>query len=982
MKMKLSSTADTTSPILSSGNNMVDIQTIKAAARGRWNEIFQALGGLAPEFLHFDKREGPCPMCGGNTRYRGIDEETGALFCSHCHNGMTNPRSGDGLSALQWLTSKPFYEIRRMMTEHLHLSNNPFNGTPQNGSKELAAEQVKYLTGNPEGLDNLLNIWCGKKPPITLEAVKAYGGRFCRWPAKSPAPHSCVAFVGRDTKDDDDDPRAILLYRNTGEHFPVVGRLGDRKTHLVRGSRESWIYPGTTAELQAATTVVKCEGPTDCLALFAMGLPDGWVAITNACGAKSSSAKKLDYSWAEGKTIVGVGDCDAPGRDGIKQFARAFAKAGAADIRLVTLPYEVTPDHGKDLRDFFCDGHTMDDFLALVEQAERIDAEIIAAWRAEAREKRTGRREIVAGIDESIVIDQAITALATRDNVYQRGGLLVHVVNGIAPPPGIARSGDAPRIVPMKSARIKEHLSDAADWFLTNGEERERIHPPKWVVYGIDARGQWDEIRRIEAVVESPVLRADGTVLQTAGYDQATGIFYKPLISFPTIPQEPSRDDAVASLDSLLEVVRDFPYATEAHRAGWIAGVLTPLARYAISGPAPMFLFDANIRGSGKSLQSDALSIIAAGRPMSRMSLPHDDDEFRKRITAIALAAEPLVLIDNINGVLGNASLDAALTATSWSDRILGQTAMASGVPLYSTWYATGNNVVWAADTSRRTVHIRLESREENPEERSDFLHDNLLAWVRQERPRLTTAAITILAAYHAAGRPDMGLSPWGSFESWSELVRNAVVWVGMPDPGSTRTELASQADREAVALRQLLAGWNEIDPSGAGMTIVEVLRKLDQHLDEFDTVRAALWELSPPKDGKHLNPRSVGMKLHHLRQRVIGGWCLDRKDSGQGAIWVVRQPEVGNVRDTSGTSDTSQKSAPFYAGKNSITQYTPAIWDTGGNSVTSPTSVAKNDGCQHQDIEELPTNDGFLNRQCRQCGKWLRCQKLEGAAP
>lgn len=124
-----------------------------------------------------------------------------------------------------------------------------------------------------------------------------------------------------------------------------------------------------------------------------------------------------------------------------------------------------------------------------------------------------------------------------------------------------------------------------------------------------------------------------------------------------------------------------------------------------LSTVAPLNLFDANVRGCGKSLLTDATSQIVAGREMARMSLPRDDEEFRKRITALAVAGEPLILIDNIAGTLGSASLDAALTATSWSDRILGLTAMASNVPLFATWYATGNNVVLAADTARRTAY-------------------------------------------------------------------------------------------------------------------------------------------------------------------------------------------------------------------------------------------------------------------------------------
>ncbi len=236
-------------------------------------------------------------------------------------------------------------------------------------------------------------------------------------------------------------------------------------------------------------------------------------------------------------------------------------------------------------------------------------------------------------------------------------------------------------------------------------------------------------------MVESPVLRADGTILQTPGYDETTGLMFRPDAQFPPAVDTLTRSDAEKAVQTLLEVVGDFPFATDAHRAAWLAATLTPLARFAYHGCSPLFLIDANVRGSGKSLLTDATSLIVAGREMARMSLPRDDDEFRKRITAIAVAGEPLILIDNIVGTLGSASLDAALTATSWSDRILGQTAMASCVPLFATWYATGNNIVLAADTARRTLHIRLESPEENPEERSGFRHADLLTWVRAERP-------------------------------------------------------------------------------------------------------------------------------------------------------------------------------------------------------------------------------------------------------
>ena len=37
--------------------------------------------------------------------------------------------------------------------------------------------------------------------------------------------------------------------------------------------------------------------------------------------------------------------------------------------------------------------------------------------------------------------------------------------------------------------------------------------------------------------------------------------------------------------------------------------------------------------------------------------------------------------------------------------------------------------------------------------------------------------------------------TPFGSFEGWSHLVREAIVWAGQPDPCSTRAKLAESSD-------------------------------------------------------------------------------------------------------------------------------------------------------------------------------------------
>jgi hypothetical protein len=229
-----------------------------------------------------------------------------------------------------------------------------------------------------------------------------------------------------------------------------------------------------------------------------------------------------------------------PGQEGARRFAARFHQQGAAEVRVVKLPYEVSEDHGKDLRDWLNEGHGTEDFLRLVDAAQVVTADEVAAWAKPVRSNQQERPPIVIGVDEPRVVDQAIAALSRSDAVYRRGGMLVQVVRDAEPPKGIDRSRDAPRIVDIRLPRLRELLADVAEWMNpVGGGKMEPAHPAEWAVKATDARGQWQGIRRLEGVVEVPTLRADGSVLQIPGYDPMTGLLYDPHVAsrgFLTVP--------------------------------------------------------------------------------------------------------------------------------------------------------------------------------------------------------------------------------------------------------------------------------------------------------------------------------------------------------------------------------------------------------------------------------------------------------------
>ncbi len=509
------------------------------------------------------------------------------------------------------------------------------------------------------------------------------------------------------------------------------------------------------------------------------------------------------------------------------------------------------------------------------------------------------RPQILITTREGEVADQALAALARREpNLYQRGGVLVHVLGPRMP--GAATPGATIRT--LQQAALRELLARHCTFvrFAGRGRELRPAHPPRWAVGALLGRGAWPGLPALEGVVEAPVLRADGSVLQQPGHDPATGLLYLPPLAFDPVPAHPGDAEVAAALRRLKEVVSDFPFRCDTDRAAWLAALLTPFARPAFTGPAPLILIDANRPGTGKSLLADVCSVILTGRPAARMSYSTDEEELRKQITSVALEAAQLVLIDNVAGAFGTPTLDRALTAERWRDRLLGSNHQVS-LPLKATWFATGNDVQLRGDTPRRCLRLRLESRRERPEERTDFRHPRLLSWLARERRRLVPAALTLLRAHAAAGCPGPELPGWGSYEGWSDRVRATVVWLGLPDPAARRRHAnrPGRGDLEAGggergALHDLVRGLGELlEGLGGTATSSQILAELAADRDSrHAALRQALAESFPGlRHGRPPSAHQLSTRLGALCGRVLGDACIEREPRCRdGVRWIVRR--------------------------------------------------------------------------------------------
>ena len=505
--------------------------------------------------------------------------------------------------------------------------------------------------------------------------------------------------------------------------------------------------------------------------------------------------------------------------------------------------------------------------------------------RPHRRDASDPRPVIYLSPDQAAVADVAESALLARGGIYVRGLKLVYVVRDRGSSEWLRRPDGSPMIVRLERDHLLDQLCRAAIWVsrkqLKDGTTKEvEVAPPAWVAPRLLARGQW-KLPQLESISDAPVFRGDGSIHAEPGYDDRTRVIFDPCgVTFPVVPAAPTQAHATRALADLLDPFSEFPFLADCDRAATAAMILSIIGRTAIDGCVPMFVAQAPTPGSGKGLLVDAVAMIATGRRAPLMAPTEDDEETRKRLMSIAIESPAMVVIDNVEGTLGSAPLAMALTAGVVRDRLLGtmDTITAS---LRSLWAVTGNNVQLKGDLGRRVVPIDLDPRVEHPEDRT-FARGDLLAYIAQHRPRLVTAALTILRAFVLAGRPSHGLTAKGSFEHWDRLIRGAVIWAGGVDPLGGVERVREQSDDDLERLRALLTSWRE-SIGGMPLTLSGVIRHAELSAELKDALSAYCRSGRP--EARHL-----GNMFKRLAGRVVAGLVLRRSDKDRsGALtWVV----------------------------------------------------------------------------------------------
>ena len=687
--------------------------------------------------------------------------------------------------------------------------------------------------------------------------------------------------------------------------YQVVRRVGKRFTQRKPDGAGGWDWklgdvrrvPYRLDKLvrePKSTPLHIVEGEKDVESLERAGL----LATTNAGGAgKWASCHPAAVPVITGRQVVIISDTDEPGRKHAQQVAAAL-RSLASSLTVLEPPHP-----HKDITDAIRAGLTVADCVPVDAPALRVVQPATPPWDdtedpsgARAPEGDT-RSELRITSDIAKNVNALDEALGTHEaGVYQRSGSLVQVVAN-AEPGGIATG--TPLIHELTSHAlaylVTKHFRcvrwkapdkgairlEATGGPKAQGEWLPAQPPDKGMLLPMLHVANWKHVRPIRAVTVAPMLRPDGSVVQTPGYDASTGWLYAPECEYPAIPENPTRNDATTALGLLRHVFCDFPYDSPASAIVPIAALLTIVGRSAILGPTPAFLFDASVRGSGKTLQGDVIHAVATGRPAQHSTFPDRPEEQEKTITTYALKAAPIAFFDNVKGSLGGPMLEMVTTSSSISFRILGTMQMAR-LDWTTVVLVSGNNLALTDDMVRRSFMSRLEPHDEHPEKRTGFAHPDLVGWVTDERPRILAAALTLLRAYCAAGRPDPVTMQ--SFISWSHLVPSAIRWAGGGDTLEARAKNVGSGIDEVAAvgvvlqhIPRLMRDTQDVQAEAistkAMLDAIYPAPRRDEPPDGYDELREALESLAPPRGGL-VDSTRLGKAL----AKYIGRWVSGRK--------------------------------------------------------------------------------------------------------
>jgi len=333
-----------------------------------------------------------------------------------------------------------------------------------------------------------------------------------------------------------------------------------------------------------------------------------------------------------------------------------------------------------------------------------------------------------------------------------------------------------PLLTPHDRYSLAHQIEQHIEFVSEGGDDGPRsvALPPTFVDHFMAYRDS--ALPRVGAVVTAPLVLSDGSMLALSGLDRDRKLVFcipPELRAILPKPQDPiPQDKHVAKALSFLvnewlcDVATDF-----AGKCVLIALALSILERVLLP-ERPAFFVTAGKRGGGKTTALAMVILAITGKKPAAAAWSFSEDERRKALAAYLSEGLAAMVFDNIplGATIACPTIEKILTAESYSDRILGQTAIVT-VPAFTILTLTGNNIGPKGDLASRSLMARLDVDRPDPENRP-FKHSDPIAWTLCNRGQILRALYVLLLGNPQLKTPK---APRTRFKRWWHLVGSAV---------------------------------------------------------------------------------------------------------------------------------------------------------------------------------------------------------------
>jgi hypothetical protein len=405
------------------------------------------------------------------------------------------------------------------------------------------------------------------------------------------------------------------------------------------------------------------------------------------------------------------------------------------------------------------------------------------------------------------------------DTLYRYGGKLAFIKRG---------DDGAPSIRTADKHDIRMIVADHVQPFKITREGRKDIALPTDVANLLLAPvTDIAPFRSLVGVTTTPLLREDGSICTSDGYDPHSQLFcdYTNLPPLD-IPEHPSKADAKASLKAIRQIFIESPFAdritdgeneqaTDVEQnpghdeSAFLNQLMLGVCRASMQiAPAVILRATDGNSGAGKTTLARSIAYIAYGFVPKDTRFGEDMVEFEKILLSELRTGLACALFDNGNNLtLRSDLLNLVLTSGRAHGRVLGLSEMAD-LMTRALILMTGNALSVSADDIRRVLVSNLDARGEDPERRPVSNREFLEGVIKPRRAELLRHLLTIWRWGRQQRRDIEEGEALVGFDSYCRWVRDPLLALGCKDPIKRIDELKLTDPKRELQIMVFREWW------------------------------------------------------------------------------------------------------------------------------------------------------------------------------